>query len=91
MALGAHAGRRWWAQPAAAGLGAVAWVNTVAGLLLQFVNRSPPSLLWLQSGRIAEMVADGKTGGAAAAAAGMATAAGDGLREETLLQQKLAE
>jgi Ca2+ transporting ATPase len=44
-----------------------------------------------QSGRIAEMVADGKPTGAAAAAAGMATAAGDGLREETLLQQKLAE
>lgn len=79
-----------------------------------------------QSGRIAEMVADGKAGGAAAAAAGMATgawalrfvlrdagmlgavtrapahftqrpiprrrtAAGDGLREETLLQRKLAE
>lgn len=40
------------------------------------------------------MVADGTATGAAAAAAGMTALAGggsDGLREETLLQQKLAE
>ena len=62
---------------------------------------------YLQSGAIAEMVADGSSpgllrpapdasGAAAAGEAGgavvaVAAAAGDGLREETLLQRKLAE
>lgn len=51
---------------------------------------APPShtcrRICVQSGAIAEMVADGK-----AAAAAAPPGAGDGLREETLLQRKLAE